>query len=391
MNIAYVTNYFHIHQLYLADELYALTDGGFTYIEICRPYKGIEMKLPSTFSIYDRPYYFPAWKSESNKQVAMDLCRNVDVLLCSGNKVMEYEKERLKTGKLTFEPCERQLKRGFLNAFSKTSLSYYAMYFMYGHKNLYKLCASAYCANDAYFLHPFFKGRCYKWGYFPLVPNLDIEETLNFKKRNTIINILCVARFIDWKRLDIPILMSKKLKDNGYHFKLTMVGEGPLKRHCQNMVTKLDLEDCVHIVGSKTNEEVYELMKCNDIFVFTSNKREGWGAVLNEAMSNGCACVASELIGAVPYLIKHMQNGLIFRTGDVNDFYDKVRLLIEKPDLRHIIQANAMRTMTEVWSPQNAAMNLIRLSSSLLSSKHLIIKEGPCSLAEPLKGKTFSK
>lgn len=70
-------------------------------------------------------------------------------------------------------------------------------------------------------------------------------------------------------------------------------------------------------------------MREHDIFTFTSNKREGWGAVLNEAMSCGCACVVSDLIGAAPYLIKAGINGYTFKTGDVCSFVSCVQKLID--------------------------------------------------------------
>jgi glycosyltransferase involved in cell wall biosynthesis len=45
------------------------------------------------------------------------------------------------------------------------------------------------------------------------------------------------------------------------------------------------------------------------VFIFTSDRNEGWGAVLNEAMGSGCAVVAADLIGSVPYLIEHKKMG----------------------------------------------------------------------------------
>ena len=57
-------------------------------------------------------------------------------------------------------------------------------------------------------------------------------------------------------------------------------------------------------------------MEKTGIFLFTSDRQEGWGAVLNEAMNSGCAVVASHLIGAVPFLKKKKKNGLVYSSGD---------------------------------------------------------------------------
>ena len=392
MTIAFVTNMLNLHQSYLADELYKLSNGNFTFIEVMKPLQEDFTKLPANFDIYKKKYYLPAWRSEDNNRKAMMLCKTVDVLLSgSGTCVLPYETERLKLGKLTFEPAERQMKQGILNAFSRTSLSYIKMYYTAGHKNLYKLCASAFTANDMYFLHPFFKGKCYKWAYFTIVPEHDICEIITKREKNEIIKIFSIARFINWKRMDLPIKMAKQLKNKGYKFELNIVGEGELKLKLENLIKDLSVEDCVNLLGRRSNEEVYSLMKQHDIFVFTSNKREGWGAVLNEAMSNGCACVVSDLIGAAQYLIEDGNNGFLFKTGSVESLVSKVELIINDDRLRETIQYNAYNTMQKTWNPHVAASNFIRLAESIIMKNPITIESGPCSLAEPIKGKTFAK
>ena len=44
-----------------------------------------------------------------------------------------------------------------------------------------------------------------------------------------------------------------------------------------------------------------------------SGRKEGWGAVVNEAMSSGCAVVADAEAGSVPYLIENSKDGFIYR------------------------------------------------------------------------------
>lgn len=82
----------------------------------------------------------------------------------------------------------------------------------------------------------------------------------------------------------------------------------------------MNVGDCVSLIGNMPNDEILALMQKSHIFIFTSDRNEGWGAVLNEAMSNGCAVVASNMIGAAPYLIKQGENGYIFKSGDVRSY-----------------------------------------------------------------------
>ena len=78
------------------------------------------------------------------------------------------------------------------------------------------------------------------------------------------------------------------------------------------MIREKKLEDCVHMLGAMSPDEVRKHMEQANIFLFTSDRNEGWGAVLNEAMNSGCAVVASHAIGSVPYLIKNGNNGYIY-------------------------------------------------------------------------------
>ena len=118
-----------------------------------------------------------------------------------------------------------------------------------------------------------------------------------------------------------------------------------------------------------------------NIFLFTSDKQEGWGAVLNESMNSGCAVVASQAIGSVLFLIKHGKNGFIYKGNDINDLYRKVEMLVKNADLRMKLGANAVKTMEELWNPKIAAKRLVEFCENLLKGKIIEFKEGPCSKA----------
>lgn len=82
------------------------------------------------------------------------------------------------------------------------------------------------------------------------------------------------------------------------------------------------------------SKDIRQYMANADIYLFTSDFNEGWGAVLGEAMSAGCAVVASHGIGAVPFLVEHGKNGLIYQTGNIKDFERCVDILIDSENLR---------------------------------------------------------
>lgn len=72
----------------------------------------------------------------------------------------------------------------------------------------------------------------------------------------------------------------------------------------------------------------------SDIFVFTSDRNEGWGASLNEAMSSGCACVVSDAIGSSHFLINNEVNGLLFKNKRLSSLQLQIQRLLDDDMLR---------------------------------------------------------
>ena len=117
------------------------------------------------------------------------------------------------------------------------------------------------------------------------------------------------------------------------------------------------------------------------IFLFTSDRQEGWGAVANEAMSNGCVIVGSNKIGAVPYLVKNGVTGMIFRSCDLDSLYEQVKYLLDNPNVRKQIAKAGRESMVKLWCPANAAKSLLQLIEDIQAGHETSIIEGPCSKA----------
>ena len=118
------------------------------------------------------------------------------------------------------------------------------------------------------------------------------------------------------------------------------------------------------------------------IFLLTSDKKEGWGAVLNEAMNSACAVIASREAGAVPYLIKDNENGLTFCSGSVGSLYEKLKNLLCSPGEQRRLGSGAYRTILEEWNAETAAGRFIELCGGLMKRKTVLFETGPCSRAE---------
>ena len=138
-------------------------------------------------------------------------------------------------------------------------------------------------------------------------------------------------------------------------------------------------ENCIHFLGAVPNEQVLQAMRQHDIFLFTSDSNEGWGAVANESMSQGCVLVGSDAIGSIPFLVKHRQNGLVFRSCQVDSLVEEAEWLITHPQEMRRMQRAAVSTMQEIWSPRNAARQFLQLVGDLENGRECSVMEGPGS------------
>jgi glycosyltransferase involved in cell wall biosynthesis len=122
-------------------------------------------------------------------------------------------------------------------------------------------------------------------------------------------------------------------------------------------------------------------MQKSDIFLFTSDKNEGWGAVMNEAMSSACVPIACREIGSAPYLVQHGENGLIYDKRGKNSLYANVTRLLDDAALRERLQKNAYETMQKVWNADTAADRLLHLTDCIRKGVETGYTSGPCSRA----------
>ncbi len=191
-----------------------------------------------------------------------------------------------------------------------------------------------------------------------------VDDTIDFNSlRNTSqpISIMWCSRFINLKHPELPVQLAYQLKKQGYHFSLDMYGNGEEFHSIKTLIDKLNLNACINLCGNVPNKEILHAMRKHSIFLFTSDRNEGWGAVLNEAMANGCVPVASNEIGSVPYLIKDGNNGLIFKSCNIDSLFEKAKKLLDCPSLIDNYSQAALSTM-RLWSPKVAAERFLELA-----------------------------
>lgn len=381
MRLVFITNLVHHHQIPLADEFYRLIGDGYTYIAT---EKLNDMLIRGGYNPnISRPYIIKAYEKDASGVNIKKLVEEADVVII-GSAPESYVEKRIEERKLTFRYSERWFKSKpwFLSG-PRAWMNFYKYHIRHRNKPLYMLAASAFTCRDVNAIGAY-KDKVFKWGYFTKVDNFEVDSCpkLNINDDESVPQIMWCARFLKLKHPELAVKLADRLKKEGYKFHLNMYGSGDEFDSTKSLASRLGVDDVLSFRGNLPNEELMKQMRKSEIFLFTSDRNEGWGAVLNESMSNGCAVVASHLIGSVPFLIEDGENGLVFKSGNLDSLVEKVSYLLDNQEERIRIAKSAIATMREIWSPKNAASRFIRLVQAINDRRfEELPKIGPCSKA----------
>lgn len=350
IKFVFISNYLNHHQIPFCDAMYELLGGSFAFIQ--------------TESV-ERERIEMGWK-EKNEQPYLRLyyeepeaCRRLiedcAVALFGGSDEESYIRSRLEKHQPVIRYSERLYKTGQWKAVSPRGLKKkYQDHTRYRNEPVYLLCAGAYVPSDFHIVRAY-PEKMLKWGYFPETRIYDVDKLMRGKKRAS---LLWAARMIDWKHPELPLKTAKYLKERGCSFHLDMVGGGEMSETVGQLVSAYQIEDVVTLRGYCSPEEVRSLMEQADIYLATSDRQEGWGAVVNEAMNSGCAVVGDHMMGSVPYLICHGENGMIYEDGREEMLFQMTEQLVCDRELCGQLGRNAYKTISGEWNSGNAAKRL---------------------------------
>lgn len=194
--------------------------------------------------------------------------------------------------------------------------------------------------------------------YNPLFLSPNKNQLKHRKK-----NILAVGRIDSWKVKGFDTLI-KAWSNLCYRYpewNLKIIGKSSesSKKYLEELSgTCSQIEIC-----SYTDDIATEYQK-SEIFVLSS-RYEGWGLVLVEAMSQGCACIACDFRGRQSEIIKNGISGLICRTDDIDDLANAIERLIVDTKTRSRLHHNAQEGL-EDFSEHAVAMKLENIIKSVL-------------------------
>jgi len=151
-------------------------------------------------------------------------------------------------------------------------------------------------------------------------------------KKDKKINILFVGRIEERKGLIYLLKAFKILSQKFNLLELRVIGDGPLKKECQDFTTKEGLKN-VYFEGKKEGKEIVSYYQNCDIFVAPSIFGESFGIVLLEAMACQKPVVAFNIDG-YNEILKNEGSLFLAKNKDIDDLAQKIEILIKDEKLR---------------------------------------------------------
>lgn len=188
-------------------------------------------------------------------------------------------------------------------------------------RKYYKNLKGIVCINSPAIEHY----KQYNKTYF--IPNIigepfENQPEINFENKENLISF--VGR-LDKEKNAIALLEIFKESKIHTDWKLQIIGNGSERKNLEQFVEKNQLQDRVIFYGTKTSEEILELLRRSKIFGFTSLK-EALPTVLLEAMFCGNAIISYNCNYGPSDIVKN-NSGFLIDVNNKEDFIQKLEML----------------------------------------------------------------
>lgn len=129
--------------------------------------------------------------------------------------------------------------------------------------------------------------------------------------------ILFVGRLSYQKNIPLLIEAFSRISNEIGDCDLVIVGDGPEENSLRELLKAKNIQDRVHLFGSRSRREVFSIVRACSLVVLPSHN-EGHPLVALEAIAAGKICIGSAVKG-ISEVIVDKENGLLFKAGDADE------------------------------------------------------------------------
>jgi colanic acid/amylovoran biosynthesis glycosyltransferase len=171
-------------------------------------------------------------------------------------------------------------------------------------------------------------------------------------------DFLSVGRFVDKKAPQLTILAFHRALREAPQARLRMVGDGPLREACCQMVLALGLKDRVEFLGKQKPEEVSRLMRRARAFVQHSvtasyGDCEGTPVAVLEASASGLPILATRHAG-IKEAVVEAETGLLVEERDVEGMARNIVRMVKEPETAREMGVNGRGYVNRHYAMEKA-------------------------------------
>jgi glycosyltransferase involved in cell wall biosynthesis len=178
---------------------------------------------------------------------------------------------------------------------------------------------------DWYVNAGFKKENVFQFQYFTELPEINFKRL----EPNTTLRFIFIGQLVKRKGIDNLLkALAPFSGDKSWH--LSIVGDGVMKQELLDYTRLNALEYNIDFLGNLNNKDAMDLLAYSADYLILPSRFDGWGAVLNEALSRGVPVIVSNKCGGAA-MIQDPSFGWIYN----EDKFEELTLI-----LRNVITNN---------------------------------------------------
>ncbi|MFC1745393.1 glycosyltransferase family 4 protein [Candidatus Riflebacteria bacterium] len=202
----------------------------------------------------------------------------------------------------------------------------------------------------------------------------DLKKSDFVHGHNKRLLFLYLGRLVEYKGLDLLLRAIEQLGEYD-SFSLLVVGDGPFKAFCQELVRNRGLKN-VLFHPSVPLHKVGDFYDICDLFILPSRFKEedsvnceSWGFVVNEVMARGKPVLTTTAVGAAYDLIIDGETGFLVKEGDSHALAVKLKTILSCSEKLKEIGTKGRIYLQNIADPLKAGKQYYRALKFALTAK----------------------
>ena len=200
-------------------------------------------------------------------------------------------------------------------------------------------------------------------------PFLRIERTA--KRAPNGVCFLACGELIPRKGTDVLIKAFARAAHSLPNISLKIVGDGPERNTLMGRVPE-QIRNRITFTGLVPSAERTKPFAWSDVFVHSA-RHDGWGVVIQEALSAGLPVIATRQTGAAYDLVEEGKNGFLVEADDEDQLYDRIVWFSEHQELIPGFGERA-RSSASTLTPEWGAAQIVEITRDVLRKRGLEIR-----------------